>query len=322
VQVGGDDVRKSMVPLQLPGPSPVMFQILGLLIEAGREIASVKDVMTGDSGPRAMTATATMALIEQGMMVFSAAYKRVYQSMRREYKMLARLNAKHVTPEQYNAFLDGQGQFDPAADFDLSDMDITPVADPRAVTQMQKMAKAQLVKEMAGEGLVDPRVAARRILEAAAVDGVDELAPEPTPEDMQRQAMEAQQAQVLQGIALATAELGLMKVQAEIDKIKADTEKARASGVKDLAQADQASAGIRLAAMIETLRALRDEIAGTGGIGGMAGAPGDGMPVQPPAPRIEPAPPMDAGGLVGGGGGFGGGPQGLAGGFGDSGAVP
>ena len=46
----GADVRQAVVPMTFPGPDGTMFQMLGMLIEAGREIASVKDVMTGDSG--------------------------------------------------------------------------------------------------------------------------------------------------------------------------------------------------------------------------------------------------------------------------------
>ena len=86
----GADIKNSVVPMTFPGPDATLFQLLGLLIEAGKEVASVKDVMTGDTGGRNMTATTTLALIEQGMTVFTAAYKRIYRSLKKEFKLFAK----------------------------------------------------------------------------------------------------------------------------------------------------------------------------------------------------------------------------------------
>ena len=49
VNVPGGSVRDNIVPLQFPGPSPVLFNLLGTLIEAGKEVASIKDVLTGEN---------------------------------------------------------------------------------------------------------------------------------------------------------------------------------------------------------------------------------------------------------------------------------
>jgi len=54
VNFQGDDIRRGIVNLDFPGPSPVLFQILGMLIESGREITSVSNVMTGDAGRQNM----------------------------------------------------------------------------------------------------------------------------------------------------------------------------------------------------------------------------------------------------------------------------
>jgi hypothetical protein len=173
-ETAGADIRSSVVPMTFPGPDATLFSLLGLLIDAGKEISSTKDIMTGDTGTKNMTATTTLALIEQGMMVFSAAYKRIFRSMKMEYRQLAKINATTLDAGRYNAFHDAmqagpegqmsQAQLDPRVDYDLSNMDIQPVADPRSVTNMQEMAKAQLLGQMAGQGMIAPQVAARRML--------------------------------------------------------------------------------------------------------------------------------------------------------------
>jgi chaperonin GroES len=58
VDATGVDVKNAIVPMVHPGPSTVLFQLLGMMVEAGKDVASVKDVLTGDAG-KTMTATAT-----------------------------------------------------------------------------------------------------------------------------------------------------------------------------------------------------------------------------------------------------------------------
>ena len=294
-QAGGQDMRNAIVPLDVPGPSPVLFQVLGLLIEAGREIASVKDIMTGDSGNRQQTATTTLALIEQGMMVFSAAYKRVFRALKREFTMLAKLNSRYLNPADLQRFHDVQEQVDPRAEYDLSGYDVGPVADPRAVTKMQEMARAQLLMELAQAGMVDPAAAARRVLEAASIEEREELAPEPTPEQAQMQQMQMQEEMAARRIALETAdaehllkraELAMKRVEiekviAEVEKTVAETEAERAGAIKDLTDADVAAAGVPLVEQLERLRRIREEIrreVDRGSVGGVAGTSRDAAP--------------------------------------------
>lgn len=297
VNARGADVRSSIVPMTLPGPDATLFQLLGLLIDAGKEVASVKDVLTGDTGGRNMTATTTLALIEQGMQVFTAAYKRIFRSLKAEYKLLARINAETLSPEAYNAFHDltdeeGQPVFlDPAADYGASDMDIVPVADPRSVTKMQEAAKAELIMQMAKDGLVDPSQAGKRALEAASVANVDELLPQPDP---------MQQQMAMMGMKAAEADLTLKMVA--IDQALADIDKTRSETEKNMAQADATDAGVRIDAMKARLEALRDGLATllASGPGRMATAPGQPGGQGGSRPIGMDAAPGGNGGLLGG----------------------
>jgi chaperonin GroES len=255
----GADIKSSIVPLTFPGPDAVLFQMLGLLIDAGKEISSTKDIMTGDNGGKVQTATTTLALIEQGMMVFSAAYKRIFRSLKGEYRMLAKINARTVDAEQYNRFHDETGpdgqpaMYDPAQDYDVSDMDIQPVADPRSVTKMQQMAKAELLTNLATQGMVVPAVAAERVLEAAEIGNIEELVPKLDPAQAQAEQM-AMQMQM----EMAKSELTLKMVDIDLKIAQIETEKAVT--IKTMVEAEAIEARIRLDGMTLLLKDRRDAI--------------------------------------------------------------
>ena len=290
----GTNIRESIVPLTFPGPDGTLFQLLGLMIEAGKEISSTKDIMTGDA-QRQMTATTTLALIEQGMMVFSAAYKRIFRALHQEYRLLAKINAQTLEPERYNAFHDmmvagedGQMQqvmLDPAADFDLTDMDITPVADPRSVTNMQEMAKAELLQNMAAQGMINPAAAADRVLRAAQIPSLEELMM-PPPDPMQEQMA---QAQAMMGMEMMKADLTQKLV--EIDLKLAQIESEKADAMKKVSEAEVAQTRLRfdeIKMMMEERRAAIDEIL-RAGMGGLAAQPDNGGGFPGGAGNVGPA---------------------------------
>ncbi len=273
VGTSGQNIQQSIVPMTFPGPDATLFQMLGMLIEAGREISSTKDIMTGDDGGRTQTATTTMALIEQGMMVFTAAYKRIFRALKQEYRLLAKINAQTVSPEEYNMFhdlVDQQGQpvqLDPAKEYSTADMDVAPVADPRSVTKMQQAAKAQVVMELAEKGMVDPGQATKRILEAMSIPDVEELAPQQDPMmDMMKQ------------MQVAAAHAELITSAANIELTMAKVESERAGALLDTANADAVGKGQRLAAIMGYLEHERATLERQ--LAGMAGTPGNGGAAQ------------------------------------------
>jgi hypothetical protein len=124
---------------------------------------------------------------------------------------LAKLNKKYVTPEKYNAFHDAEQPFDPAADYDVRDMDIVPVSDPSTVSKMQKMAKAQFIYETAKENPhVDQAAATLRMFEASDIEEPEKLMAQPDPQQQQLQARGAE-AQV--AVIEADAQLKMAQAQ-------------------------------------------------------------------------------------------------------------
>ena len=67
LQSTGDDIRKNIFPLPVREPSPVLFSLLGLLIEAGKELSSTVPMLLGQNPGQNQPATTSMAVIEQGL---------------------------------------------------------------------------------------------------------------------------------------------------------------------------------------------------------------------------------------------------------------
>lgn len=184
VNATADDLRKQIVPLPSKEPSNVLFQLLGMLITAGKELASVAEIFVGKMPGQNTPATTTMASIEQGMKVFTAIYKRIYRSLASEYKKIFYLNSYYLDPKTYSKVLDEP--INPG-DFDDEEYDICPSADPTATTQTEKLIKAQALMELMGTGLVDPQKVIMRVLEAQEQPNWEELIPglqqtgQPTP---------------------------------------------------------------------------------------------------------------------------------------------
>lgn len=225
--ISGTDLRQAMVERTLPNVSPVTFQVLDLILGAARDISGVKDVITGEASNNGQVGT-TLALIEQGLQVFNAVYKRVYRSLKSEFTLLFENIGKHggeMAAKDYADVLDDP-EADFATDFRASDMDIRPVSDPSEVTRMQKMAKAQFImgtlESLQGVG-GDARAAMKRVYASADIEDLDELFPAPqpqAPDPIVEAEAGAKQARGMLDMAKAeqtVAETEAMKVQRNID---------------------------------------------------------------------------------------------------------
>lgn len=174
VNATGDDLRKQIVPLPTKEPSKTLFELLGMLVTSGKELASVAEIFVGKMPGQNTPATTTMATIEQGMKVFTAIYKRVFRSMQKEFKKVYKLNGMYMDPNSYSALLD-----EPVgpADFQQDSYDVCPTADPVATTQQEKLLKAQALMELLPSGLIDPMEVVIRNLKAQEQPEWEKLIP-------------------------------------------------------------------------------------------------------------------------------------------------
>lgn len=177
-----DDVRKLAMPLPFNGPSPTLFQLLGFLVDAGKGVVQTSFEKLSDQNPNQPVGT-TMALIEQGMVVFSSIHSRLHGSMARCFKILHRINSAYLTTEDVEAQAAGL-EIDPS-DFD-GPMDVIPVSDPAIFSETQRFAQTQAIMQRAQAmpQLYDARKVEEMFLRNMKVPEGEVLQPKPGSEDM------------------------------------------------------------------------------------------------------------------------------------------
>ena len=276
----GMPLRDALYQMQFPGPSPVLFNLLSLLIQGAKDITGVQDILTG--GPaQNETATTTMAKLEQGLKVFSAIYKRVYRGLKGEFKKLYRINGLYLQPEVYFRVLDdGSEGVVSLSDFQNDGTDVQPVADPSVSTTLQKVVKAEMVMALKGDPGINPDEANRRYLEAIEVPGADALIVSP------------EQRQPPPDPKMLDMELKMIQLKDQARKMQAEIELMRARSIEALASAEAKEAGAQLdhyALQLDVLKEVRND--GARGVEGVEAAPsnqggaeaGQGVPAAMPS---------------------------------------
>jgi chaperonin GroES len=142
-------LKESIVPLPVNPPSPVLFQLLGMLTSYGERISSVTDMMMGENPGQNTPAYTSQKMLEQGMQVFTGIFKRVYRNMRDEYRKLYLLNREYLDPETYYAMHDGPDNTVFQIDYEGDPNDISPAADPNTALREQRVTMASMVMERA-----------------------------------------------------------------------------------------------------------------------------------------------------------------------------
>jgi len=177
-----DDVRKIAMPLPFNGPSPTLFSLLGFLVEAGKGVVQTSFEKLSDANPNQPVGT-TMALIEQGMVVFSSIHSRLHNSMARCFKILHRINSAYLTEEDIEANYAGL-EIDPS-DFD-GPMDVIPVSDPQIFSDTQRFVQTQALMQRAAmlPQMYDQRKVEERFLRDMKIPQNEVLQPKPGSEDM------------------------------------------------------------------------------------------------------------------------------------------
>lgn len=177
-----DDVRKLAMPMPFNPPSPVLFQLLGFLVDAGKGVVQTSFEKLSDQNPNQPVGT-TMALIEQGMVVFSSIHSRLHGAMARCFKILHRINSAYLTEEDIEA--QGAGiEIDPS-DFD-GPLDVVPVSDPAIFSETQRFAQIQAIMQRAQmmPQMYDPRKVEQMFLRTLKVPSEEVLQPEPASDDL------------------------------------------------------------------------------------------------------------------------------------------
>ena len=168
-----DDIRKTMMPIPFNPPSPVLFSLLGFLETAGKGVVQTTFENISDQNPNMPVGT-TLALIEQGMTVFSAIHARLHDAMAQVLKILHRLNKMYL--EESEVYDDTGEIMVKRSDFE-GPLDVVPVSDPNIFSETQRFAQIQAVAQRAQAmpNLYDARKVEELILERLKIPNAKEL---------------------------------------------------------------------------------------------------------------------------------------------------
>lgn len=258
VQAYGNDIRKSIVPMNFQGPSPVLFQLLGFMVETGKEIANIKDILSGESYANMPAATA-MTLVEQGTKVYSAIFTRIYNSLSKEFKILKRLNYHYVNTDHYVEVIDSQVSRE---DFEDPKLTFIPVADPKRSTTAQKLAESQFLMQFINDPFINPLEIRKRILESASIGQLDQLLMQPSQEpSMQDQILQihAENEQLKLRIRIMEMQEKQKETQSKIAKNEASALKDKTAAIDNLASAEAKEVGSQLDIYRQEMESLNED---------------------------------------------------------------
>lgn len=172
-----DDIRKTFMPLPFNPPSPVLFQLLGFLVDAAQGVirTTYEDLAENNTN---MPVGTTQALIEQGMTVFSAIHARMHDAMGRVLEILHRINRMYLSDneviEELGDLVVSRKDFEGA-------LDIIPVSDPNIFSDVQRMAQMQMIvaRSDAHPELYNALDVEKMILQRTKVPDAEKLLKEP-----------------------------------------------------------------------------------------------------------------------------------------------
>lgn len=143
----GDDLKKSIFPLPVREPSNVMFQLLSLLISYTEKVSGAVEVTTGGNPGQNTPATSMQEMVTQGQKVYAAIFKRIWRSMKEEFKKIYQLNGIHLPPDK--VYFGGSDKYITQADYRGSPSSIVPTADQNVMSDQQRMMQASAIMQVA-----------------------------------------------------------------------------------------------------------------------------------------------------------------------------
>ena len=189
VDAPGGNLKDAFYPLPYKEPSQTLLQLMGVVVQAGQRFASIADLQVGDGNQQAAVGT-TVALLERGSRVMSAIHKRLYNSLKQEFKLLSGIFAQYL-PQEYPYDVVGGQRMIKQADFD-DRIDIIPVADPNifSMTQRISLAQTELQLAMSNPQMHNLYESYRHMYEALGIKKIDQLLPPPPPPQPKDPALE------------------------------------------------------------------------------------------------------------------------------------
>lgn len=258
----GDDLHKSIFPLPVREPSQVLFSLLSMLISYTNRISGSTDIMVGESVGQNTPADTARQMQQEGMKIYNAIFKRIWNSMKEEFRKLYILNAYYM-PDTMSFGVDGVVVM--RKDYLGDPTRISPVADPNATTQADRIQQASLLKQaaMSTAGYNEEEVE-RIYLKALNIPNIDVIYPGPSKvppgKDLkiQLKEMDLQKAQMQLEGAQQQHVMDLMAEQ-QLTQAKINELEARAASEMAGIQGEQTAQQLeRFKAIVEIMKSRND----------------------------------------------------------------
>ena len=179
VNLSPEELQKAFLPLPTKEPSQTLFGLMKYMVESGQKFADSADEVVANSTNYGPAAT-TLALLEASQRFYSSIHKRLHQSQGEFLKLIGELNFENL-PDTINFVVGSENQYVQRNDFNPQIVDVIPASDPNALTESQRVAKAQIELNTAQQfpQFHDMREALRRYYAALGVESIDKLMTNP-----------------------------------------------------------------------------------------------------------------------------------------------
>ncbi len=228
----GKSLKDAVFPLPVREPSAVLFNLLGLMIDAAKDITATKDILTGETQGSNQAVGTTLAMIEQGLKVYTSIVKRVHRALKDEIQVYAKLNGMYLDDEEYFNFQDADGVVG-REDYNDKDLNVLPMSDPTMATDMQRMARAEYLRSFMGQGLDDMEIT-KRSLEAGGIQDIEGLMPKEQPKPDPEFVLKTKELEIKErevAISERAAETSEKQAYADLAKTDAETRKITAETI-------------------------------------------------------------------------------------------
>lgn len=277
VEVTEGNIKDAFADFDAKEPSAGLFNLLTFLLDYGKQLANITDILTGDF-PANASPTTVLAMIQQNMKNFKVIYQRVYGSLEEELVKIYEIIASHpeLYAEEYKRYID-DAEADFKKDFDLESIDIMPAADAEVVLDSERMAKATILQGFIGNTDFNQFELIKRILTFYRIEDIDELLIKPQPDqpdpmaialqqeaalEERKQANEAARIKVAEAetvLKTAKAKADTVKMDVEMDKIESEIELNKAKSIETLAKAGKEATLAKAEALYEPKRKQNDQ---------------------------------------------------------------
>lgn len=148
VTAGSSDLKTAIYPFQYKEPSQTLLALLEKAVEWGKNLADNTEAVIAESTNYGPVGT-TMALLDASGKLFSAIHERLFESQKKELRILAKLNAEYM-PDEYPYDVIGGNRFILRSDFN-DFVDVQPVTNPKTPSEAHRLAKANAQWSIAKE---------------------------------------------------------------------------------------------------------------------------------------------------------------------------